>query len=273
MKMNKSLSTILITGGIILVILVIFGSQMFYTLQPGERAVIFKKFSGGLDKEKIFEPGFHIIAPWNNLFVYEVKEQTSEESMDVLSKNGLSINIDVTVRFNPSYIRIGYLHDEFGKDYINRLVKPEVRSSVRKVAGRFTAEELYSTKRNEVEQGIIEETTKVLGDNYIDMQALLIRSIKLPTQIMSAIETKLTQEQEALAYQFRLDREKSEAERKRIGAEGESAANKIINNSLTLNLLKMRGIEATILLAQSPNSKIVIIGSGKDGLPLILGNN
>ena len=104
------------------------------------------------------------------------------------------------------------------------------------------------------------------------MRALLIRSINLPTNIKAAIESKLEQEQEALAYQFRLDREKSEAERKRIAAEGEATANKIINSSLTSALLKMRGIEATAQLAQSPNSKVVIIG-GADGLPIILGNN
>jgi regulator of protease activity HflC (stomatin/prohibitin superfamily) len=103
--------------------------------------------------------------------------------------------------------------------------------------------------------------------------AVLIRSINLPDQIKNAIESKLQQEQEALAYQFRLDKERSEAERKRIAAEGESRANLIINNSLTDRLLKMRGIEATLELSKSPNSKIVIVGAGKDGMPLILGNN
>ena len=105
------------------------------------------------------------------------------------------------------------------------------------------------------------------------MKALLIRSINLPDEIRNAIESKLKQEQEALAYRFRLERETSEAERKRIAAEGEAAANKIINSSLTDELLKMRGIEATTQLAQSSNSKVVVIGGGEGGLPLILGNN
>jgi regulator of protease activity HflC (stomatin/prohibitin superfamily) len=127
--------------------------------------------------------------------------------------------------------------------------------------------------RKEVEDAIITETSLILKKNNIQMKALLIRSINLPTKIKQAIESKLQQEQEALAYQFKLDREKSEAERKRIAAEGEAKANKIINSSLTAALLKMRGIEATIELSKSPNSKVVVIGSGKDGLPLILGNN
>jgi regulator of protease activity HflC (stomatin/prohibitin superfamily) len=102
---------------------------------------------------------------------------------------------------------------------------------------------------------------------------VLIRSIYLPPTIKTAIESKLKQEQLMLAYKYKIEREAKEAERKRIAAQGEAAANKIINSSLTDNLLKMRGIEATIRLSESPNSKIIVVGSGKDGLPLILGNN
>ena len=159
------------------------------------------------------------------------------------------------------------------KDYASLLVIPEVRSTVRQVAGRYTAEEIYSTKRSEVEQAIIDEAGAKLKENNIEMKALLIRSINLPNEIKKAIETKLTKEQEQLAYEFRLKTEKLEAERKRVMAEGEAAANKIVNSSLTPELLKMRGIEATLDLAKSPNSKVVFVGSGKDGLPLILGGN
>ncbi len=268
---NKQL--IIIIGVTAVILLLLFSSRVFYIIQPGERGVIFRPFSSGLDKKNIQQPGFHIVAPWNDLHVYNVKEQKAEETMDVLDKSGLKVIIETSVRFNPIYHEIGSLHEIFGKLYINQLVIPEVRSSVRQVAGRYTAEEIYSTKRSEVEQAIVNETNKSLSENFIDMRALLIRSINLPTQIQQAIESKLTQEQEFLAYQFKLEREKSEAERRKIAAEGESVANQIINNSLTSSLLKMRGIEATTELAKSPNSKIIVIGSGKDGLPLILGGN
>ncbi len=271
--MKKVSSTILIVGGVFLLALIIFGSSAFVTLQPGERGVIFRKFTTGLDKENIYQPGFHIIAPWNDMHVYNVKEQKNEESMDVLDKSGLSVSVDISIRYNPTYNKIGYLHETFGKNYLNQLIIPEVRSTVRRVAGRYTAEEIYSTKRKDVEDAIIHETRTVLDKNNIQMKALLIRSINLPTQIKKAIEDKLQKEQEALAYRYKLDREKSEAERKRIAAEGEAIANKIINNSLTTNLLRMRGIEATVKLSESENTKVIIIGSGKDGLPLILGNN
>jgi len=268
---NKQL--IIIIGVTAVILLLLFSSRVFYIIQPGERGVIFRPFSSGLDKKNIQQPGFHIVAPWNDLHLYNVKEQKAEETMDVLDKSGLKVIIETSVRFNPIYHEIGSLHEIFGKLYINQLVIPEVRSSVRQVAGRYTAEEIYSTKRSEVEQAIVNETNKSLSENFIDMRALLIRSINLPTQIQQAIESKLTQEQEFLAYQFKLEREKSEAERRKIAAEGESVANRIINNSLTSSLLKMRGIEATTELAKSPNSKIIVIGSGKDGLPLILGGN
>jgi len=269
--MKKS-TTFWILLAVILVIVLILSSATFITIQPGERGVVFRKFTTGLDKEHIYQPGFKMIAPWNEMNLYNVKEQQTEQELDVLDKNGLNISMDVSVRFNPIHDDIGYLHENFGKQYVEQLVIPEVRSTIRRVAGRYTAEEIYSTKREKLEAEIKKETRQVLGDNYIDMKALLIRSIQLPSQIKKAIEKKLQQEQEALAYEYRLQREKSEAERKRVEAEGEARANRIISESLTPELLRMRGIEATIQLSESQNSKVVVIGGGESGLPLILGN-
>src|SRR6056297_2989071 len=270
--MKKS-TTIWIILAVILLIVGILSTATFVTIQPRERGVIFRKFTTGLDKEHIFEPGFKIIAPWNEMHIYNVREQQEEESMDVLDKNGLNVTMDVSVRFKPFFSEIGYLHESFGKEYTEELIIPEVRSTVRRVAGRYSVEEIYSTKREEVETAIKKETRKVLKENYINMKALLIRSIRLPEQIKEAIEKKLKEEQEALAYEYKLQREESEAERKKIQAEGEARANEIINESLTPELLKMRGIEATLKLSESQNSKVVVIGGGDDGLPIILGGD
>jgi len=270
---NKRILPFIVLGVIALFVLAGISSSLFYTINATQRAVIFYKFGNGLDKDNVIQPGFHTKAPWNEVYVYNVQETSRDENMDILDKSGLSIHMDVTVRFNPMPDKIGYIYEKFNVDYVNVLVIPEIRSAVRQVMGRFTAEEIYSTKRAEVESTIKAEAEKVLLANNVNMVALLIRSIVLPDQIRIAIESKLQQEQEALAYQFRLDKEKSEAERKRIAAEGESRANNIINNSLSDKLLKMRGIEATLELAKSPNSKVVIVGSSKDGLPMILGGN
>lgn len=270
---NRRLLPFIILGVIALFILAGLSSSIFYKIGPSERAVIFYPFGNGLDKENIIEPGTHMKAPWNDVIIYEVAEITSEENMDINDKNGLPIHVEVSVRHFPMHGKIGDIHEKFTKDYINRLVIPEVRSVSRQVMAKYTAEEIYSTKRAEVETSIKSETEKILNANYVNATAVLIRSIKLPDQIRVAIENKLQQEQEALAYQYRLEKEKSEAERKRIAAEGEARANNIVNSSLTDKLLKMRGIEATLELSKSPNSKVVVVGSGGDGLPLILGNN
>ena len=270
---NRKLLPFIILGVIALFVLMGVSSSIFYTINATQRAIIFYKFGSGLDKDNVIEPGVHMKAPWNEVFVYNVQETAQDENMDVLDKSGLSIHVDVTVRFKPVSDKIGYIYEKFNQDYLNVLVIPEVRSTVRQVMGRYTAEEIYSTKRAEVEETIETESEKILQANNVHMVALLIRSIQLPEQIRVAIESKLQQQQEALAYQFRLDKEKSEAERKRIAAEGESRANNIINNSLTDKLLKMRGIEATLELSKSANTKVIVIGSGKDGMPLILGNN
>jgi len=257
----------------IVVLLLIFGSQMFYVLKPGERAVVFKKFTTGLDKENVLIPGFHVIAPWNDMIRYDVKEQKAEETMDVLDKGGLSINVDVTIIFNPFYDKIGYLHENIGINFVSVMLIPNVRSAVRAVTGRYTAEEIYSTKRGEVEAEIIDATRSALAEKNIEMKDLLIRSITLPEKIKAAIESKLQQQQEALAYQYRLERETSEADRLRIQAQGIADYNRIISASLTDRILRQKGIDATLELANSANSKVVVIGSGDEGMPLILGGN
>jgi len=267
----------LITTGVIifisLILILIFSNATFLTIQSGERGVLFKRFAGGLDKEQIYKPGFHVVAPWNTMFIYEVREKQLEESMSVLSSNGLNIKLDVTVRVNPEYDQIGDLHDEFGRDYLNSLVRPEIRSSVRKIIGRFNPEELYSTRRDEVQELITSDLEGVLDTNYIELQAVLIRDIVLPEKVRTAIEEKIEAEQLALKYEYILDQERKEAERRIIEAEAKAESNRILNASLTPNILRDKGIEATLDLASSQNAKVIVVGSGDDGLPLILGNN
>ncbi|MGY6562416.1 MAG: prohibitin family protein [Luteibaculaceae bacterium] len=273
-EVNLGKVGIFIIIGVGLLFLLVASSRIFIILEPTERGIIFRKFTSGLDRETIYGEGLNVIAPWNEMIIFDVSEQKIEETMDVLSQNGLAISVDVAIRYSPVPSRLADLFDKFRLNYHDLLVRQELRSAVRRIIGRFTAEELYSTRREEIEATIRSTIEQVLTANNVEMRALLIRSIKLPPTITAAIESKLQQEQESLAYQFRLEKEESEAERKRIEAEGSARANSIINSSLTPSLLKMRGIEATERLANSPNSKVVVIGGGKDGgLPLILGNN
>ena len=115
-------------------------------------------------------------------------------------------------------------------------------------------------------------TKKIVSKQYIQLNEILVRDVTLPTTIKDAIERKLRQEQEALEYEFRLVKAKKEAERQKIDAEGKAVANKILSASLTDKILKEKGIEATLELSKSQNSKVIVVGSGKNGLPIILGN-
>lgn len=272
--MNKSrvISTAaLVFAGFLLLIFLTSGA--FVTIEAGEKGVIFRPFGNGLDKENIFQAGFHVIAPWNDLIEYSVREEQLEEKMEVLSSNGLNISVDVTVRFHPTHAEIGNLHEKFGKGYKDNLVRPEIRSSVRKVLGRFTPEELYSTRRDEVQTQIQTDIDSVLRTNFITLRATLIRDIKLPEKVKTAIEEKIEAEQAALKYEYILEQEKKEAERKIIEAQAKADANRILSASLTDKILQEKGIQATLELAQSGGSKTIIVGSGDKGLPLILGGN
>lgn len=271
--MKQNLTSVAIFTVISLILIISLSSSIFLTIDAGERGVMFRPFSGGLDKERVHTPGFHVIAPWNSMYVYDVREKQQEETMTVLSNDGLDIKLDVTVRVNPMYNKIGALHENFGKDYLVSLVKPEVRSSVRKIIGRYKPEELYSSKRDEVQTLIQKDLEESLKKNYIELRATLIRDVALPEKVKAAIEDKIEAEQQALKYQYTLQKERKEAERKVIEAQAKADANRILNASLTDKILKDKGIEATLKLSNSQNTKVIVVGGGGDGLPLILGNN
>ncbi len=270
---NQGLPKTMVIVIVSLIFLVLFGSSIFYTVEPGEKGVIFRKFSGGLDKDKIYEQGFHVIAPWNTLHVYDVKINETFEKMEVLSQNGLSIKIDLSFRYNPIHNKIGYLHDEIGRNYVERIVKPEIRSVTREVIGNYLPEELYSTKREAIEDEIESLTRAKVEPKYITLDAILIRDVTLPQTLRTAIEQKLKQEQEALEYDFKIQKARKEAERKEIEANGIAEFQKIVNRTITPQLLKWKGVEATQEISKSQNSKVIVIGNGDGDLPIILGGD
>ncbi len=270
-NLKKAIPIIVVVAAIIF--LVIFWNRMTITIEAGHAGVMFKTFSGGIDTTQTYGEGFHFMAPWNKMVVYETRQQEMAEEMNVLSSNGLEIKADVSVWYKPQYSKLGLLHARIGTNYLGRVVIPALRSSARSVIGRYTPEQIYSTKRDAIQVEIYDETRKILKNKYVDLNRVLIRSIILPPTIKSAIETKLKQEQESLEYKFKIEKASKEAERQRIDAMGKAKANEILNASLTDKILREKGISATLKLAESPNTKIVIIGNSKDGLPIILGDS
>jgi len=256
------------------ILAIIFISKSTVTVDAGEAGVLWKRFAGGVvtDKPPLGE-GFHIVAPWNTVIIYEVRQQELTEKMKVLSSNGLDIQLEATAWYQPQIESLGLLHQTKGQNYLDRVLKPAIRSATRSVVGRYTPEQIYSSKRDIIQNEIFDETKIIVKDQFIQLNDVLVRDVTLPGAIKDAIERKLDQEQQSLEYEFRLITAQKEAEKQIIEARGKADANKILSASLTDKILQDKGIEATLRLAESPNAKVVIIGSGKDGMPIILGNN
>lgn len=266
----KSIIPFIVLG----VIALIFLSKSTVTIEAGEAGVLWKRFSGGVVTNEVpLGEGFHIVAPWNEVIKYEVRQQELTEKMKILSSNGLDIQLEATAWYQPEIEKLGLLHQTKGENYLERVIKPAMRSATRSVVGRYTPEQIYSSKRDAIQNEIFEETKKIVENQYIQLNEVLVRDVTLPDAIKDAIERKLGQEQESLEYEFRLEKATKEAEKQRIEAQGKADANAILSASLNDKILKDKGIEATLKLAQSPNTKVVVIGSGGDGLPIILGNN
>ncbi|MFT6065123.1 MAG: regulator of protease activity HflC (stomatin/prohibitin superfamily) [Paraglaciecola sp.] len=263
-------------GGIFLIIVavavIILFSKSTVTIGPGEGGVLFETLGDGINTEKTYGEGFQIVAPWNRMIVLKVRQQSISDEMNVLSVNGLEVKVNGTIWYEPEFVNLGSLVKTKGEDYERELLDPAINAAARSVVGRYTPEQLYSSKRDVIEQEILDEIQIVLKDQFLSVTRVLVEDVKLPSTIRIAIETKLKQEQESLEYEFRLTKAKKEAQRQKIDAEGKAIANKILSASLTDKILQEKGIDATLELAKSPNSKVVVIGSGKDGLPLILGN-
>jgi len=258
---------------IVAIIFIILLAKSAVTIGSGEAGVLYKTFDNGVvtDQPPLGE-GFHLIAPWNKVFVYEVRQQELFEKMKVLSSNGLEIQIDASAWYQPVYNDLGNLHQSLGQNYLQRVIQPAIRSAARSVVGRYTPEQLYSNKRDAIQDEIFLETKKILEKQYVQLNEVLVRDVTLPNTIKDAIERKLKQEQESLEYEFRLVTAAKEAEKVIIEAQGKAESNRILSASLTDKILQDKGIDATIKLAESPNSKVIVIGSGDSGLPIILGN-
>jgi len=269
-KMPKIGLPLIIIGIIVIIVL----SKSIVTIGAGSAGVLYKPLADGVvtDAPPLNE-GFHIVAPWNSVTVFEVRQQELSEKIEALSSNGLDIRIDASIWFQPEYENLANLYQQKGETYVQRVLQPAIRSAARSVVGRYTPEQLYSSKRDAIQTEIYTETNRLLEGQFVQLNEVLVRDVKLPPTIKAAIERKLSQEQEALEYEFRLQKAEQEAERQRIDAEGKARANQILSASLTDKILQEKGIQATLELAKSQNSKVVVIGSGDSGMPLILGNN
>lgn len=255
---------------ILLYLIIYLSKSIFVVIPPGSAGVLFSLLSQKSLSEAIHPEGLYVLSPWNKMLVYDVSMQKKTLDTRALTLNGLSINIRISTIFSPIPDKLSELVIKLGPTYAEKVLEPIIHSSVREVIGSYRPELLYTTATTEIQHAIHLEAEKELKDMPIDISSIIIENIELPKSINAAIETKLRFQQETLEYEFRLEREKREAARRKIEALGIKEAQNVIASSLSEDLLLWLGIKATSEIARSSNSKVIMIGGGKHGLPIIL---
>ncbi|MDD5272248.1 MAG: prohibitin family protein [Methylovulum sp.] len=255
---------------IILILLMYFQPLIFITIKAGEEGVLYRRFAGGTVTDQIFKEGFHIVLPWNKMTVYDTRIQQKSYDFSVLTAEGLKTELSLSIRYYPRRNALGALHQQIGPDYLEKVVIPEVDNTLRILVGQMDIDELYTSKGGGL-QSLITKSISEIERNYVVIEDVVLRQIILPKKVEAAIETKIEQKQLAQAYQYRLMAEEQEAKRKKLEAEGIKEYNAIVAESLSADILKWKGIQATQALAESNNAKIVVVGNGGNQLPIILG--
>lgn len=260
--------------GFLLTFLTIFfwpylNDRVFMSLRPGEAGVLWERFFGGTNLSYTYREGFHFVMPWNRMYIYNVRLQQTPHKIVALCKNGLPVELEVSIRHRPLDGRLPLLHTVVGPDYVDVVVKPEIEAHVRAVVSQFEPTELYTSEGyilNLIVQGAASEITQ----RYISLDDLLIKRISLPTKIAESIEAKLIEEQRVFEYDFRLAQARKEAERKETEAGGILKFQELVASGGSFqDYLRYAGIQATVDLARSDNAKMVVLGNS-DGLPIIL---
>ena len=240
--------------------------RVFHRVKTGQRGVRWSLFGGGTVLDRDYPEGLRMIPPWDELYIYDVHVQEVNDTVIVLSANGLPIKVTYSCRYRPDLKKLPLLHQTYGPNYVETLLKPEIVSALREVLGNYRPEEIYSRS----EEGLVDEMYQTLAaevtNRYVVVQTIILKELRLTPELEGAINQKLVDEQNALAYEFRLQRERSEAQRKEIEAQGIQSFQRVSG----ISILKWRGIEATEELAKSPNSKVIVIGPGEGQLPVIL---
>ena len=257
---------------VVLFVVIYFWRDVFITVQSGQVAVLYLRFGGGTQTDRVLGEGLKIIAPWDKLFIYDVRVQEVKHDMDVLTAEGLKVNLSLSIRYHPEAQLVGLLQENVGQDYRDKIVIPEVESALRTTMANFSMRDVYGSQRGLVQQAINDSLEKV-QEKFVSIDEVVLREVDLPAPVKDTIEQKMIQKELAESYEYRLDVAKKEAERLQLEATGLKTYNDVLNTSLTSNVLKWEGIQATKELAKSPNAKTIIIGNqSSTGLPLILGN-
>jgi prohibitin 1 len=254
--------------GAVLVVIALIASIAYVPSGHVGVLVLFGRVTGNVLPE-----GTHLVNPLLRVYRISVRTQELKEQAPFLSQEGLSVNMDTSLLFHLETAKAPDVFQRLGLDYVSKIVEPTLRSAIRTVTAANNANALYTGERERVARAIEEALKRDLGPRGIVVESILLRDVQLPQLMRQAIEAKQQAEQEALRMEFVLDREKREAERKRIEASGIADFQRIVAQGISQQLLTWKGIEATEKLAASDNAKVVVIGGGRTGLPLILSSD
>jgi regulator of protease activity HflC (stomatin/prohibitin superfamily) len=267
-------------------LLIVLWDRMIFTTPVGHTSIVWHRlfWSGDRVSQGPLDEGLHIILPWDKFYTYDLRLQSQDQSYQVVSQDGLHFDLTLSFRWRVVRDNVVLLNNQVGPDYVEKLLIPEIGSVTREIVSQYSAEALFTQSRATVQDAIYEEVTDdslpngighriVVEEDSGDVVVLtdvLLKRVALPAQIQTAIQNKLEQAQVAEEFRFRVERERLESERKRVEAEGIRAFQQIVTPAISESYLRWRGIEATLKLAESPNSKVVVIGNSETGLPLIL---
>lgn len=224
--------------------------------------------------------GMAVIWPWDRMAIYNIRLQQISRTYDVLTSDGLDVKAEITIRFKPIEEDLGRLHRDLGPNYADTLIAPLIGAYAREEIAHHESDALYSPARLQIQEAIREKTRRALmsryypeqnRESYVIVEDVLLRNVTLPPEVRAAVQEKVVQKHLAESYRYRLESERQEAERKAIEAEGIARVQTALGGTLTDEYLRLRGIEATLELAKSPNTKVIVVGGGKDGVPVILG--
>ncbi|MBF0450344.1 MAG: prohibitin family protein [Candidatus Magnetomorum sp.] len=249
---------------IILFFIVYLSDRIIVSVRSGEGGVLYRLFFGGTVVDKVYGEGIHFIWPFDRMYVYNCRVQHVAHRFFVLTKNGLNVQMDISIRYYPEYDLLAVLHKKLGQDYVNVVVIPEIESVFRKVIGQRNAEGIYTTEKAFLETSL-NDAIERLERKYIIIDDVIIKRIKLPDAVDKTIQKKLEEKHLADAYKYILQKEKKEIERKDLEATGLKKLSKALDNKI----LQWMSIKASLELAKSQNSKVIVIGGGKNGLPII----
>jgi len=259
----------LILLGIAAFVLVILLFSSITRVNTGHVGVL--TLFGQVQMGETLPEGIHLINPLKTNNEMSIQTQTIKESASVPSSEGLMMSLDTSLIYHLNPDRAAEVFQKIGADYEDKVVEPTLRSAIREATASHTANALYTGEREMVAKQILDQITSELSKRGLTVENVLLRDIQLPATLKASIEAKQQAEQEALAMNFRLQKETQEAQRKRIEAAGVRDFQQIVAQGITPSLLEWKGIEATENLAKSANTKVVVIGNNKNGLPLILG--